>query len=131
MAASADLPVILLSFFWRRFNTAGAVSGLRRVDRLDRPDPRRARGERTETPCFRWRIRGFLSIPAVSCGGLGGDAASRRQVVRDEVCRADGAIQYGVRRGKGDGASVYLPWRSRVTTTGGPIAELQGLPGSV
>jgi cation/acetate symporter len=28
VAASANLPVILLSLFWRRFNTAGAVSGL-------------------------------------------------------------------------------------------------------
>ena len=28
VAASANLPVILLSIFWRRFNTAGAVSGL-------------------------------------------------------------------------------------------------------
>jgi cation/acetate symporter len=28
VAASANLPVILLSIFWKRFNTAGAVSGL-------------------------------------------------------------------------------------------------------
>jgi cation/acetate symporter len=28
VAASANLPAILLSLFWRRFNTAGAVSGL-------------------------------------------------------------------------------------------------------
>ncbi len=28
VAASANLPVILFSIFWRRFNTAGAVSGL-------------------------------------------------------------------------------------------------------
>jgi cation/acetate symporter len=28
VAASANLPVIVLSLFWRRFNTAGAVSGL-------------------------------------------------------------------------------------------------------
>src|SRR3974390_577016 len=28
VAASANLPVILLSIFWRRFNTAGAVAGL-------------------------------------------------------------------------------------------------------
>jgi cation/acetate symporter len=28
VAASANLPVIVLSIFWRRFNTAGAVSGL-------------------------------------------------------------------------------------------------------
>jgi cation/acetate symporter len=28
VAASANLPVILLSLFWRRFNTAGAVMGL-------------------------------------------------------------------------------------------------------
>jgi cation/acetate symporter len=28
VAASANLPVILLSVFWKRFNTAGAVSGL-------------------------------------------------------------------------------------------------------
>ncbi|SRR5579862_581267 len=28
VAASANLPVILLSLFWRRFNTAGAVAGL-------------------------------------------------------------------------------------------------------
>ena len=28
VAASANLPVIVLSIFWRRFNTAGAVGGL-------------------------------------------------------------------------------------------------------
>ncbi len=28
VAASANLPVIVLSIFWRRFNTAGAVTGL-------------------------------------------------------------------------------------------------------
>ena len=28
VAASANLPVIVFSIFWRRFNTAGAVSGL-------------------------------------------------------------------------------------------------------
>src|SRR5438046_7747746 len=28
VAASANLPVIVLSLFWRRFNTAGAVCGL-------------------------------------------------------------------------------------------------------
>ena len=28
VAASANLPVILLSVFWKRFNTMGAVSGL-------------------------------------------------------------------------------------------------------
>src|SRR5262249_54173680 len=28
VAASANLPVILMSIFWRRFNTAGAVAGL-------------------------------------------------------------------------------------------------------
>jgi cation/acetate symporter len=28
VAASANLPVIVLSIFWRRFNTVGAVSGL-------------------------------------------------------------------------------------------------------
>ena len=28
VAASANLPVIVLSLFWRRFNTAGAVAGL-------------------------------------------------------------------------------------------------------
>ena len=28
VAASANLPVIVLSIFWRRFNTAGAVCGL-------------------------------------------------------------------------------------------------------
>jgi len=28
VAASANLPVILLSLFWRRFNTAGAVAGI-------------------------------------------------------------------------------------------------------
>ena len=28
VAASANLPVIVLSIFWRRFNTAGAVAGL-------------------------------------------------------------------------------------------------------
>jgi cation/acetate symporter len=28
VAASANLPVIVLSIFWRRFNTAGAVVGL-------------------------------------------------------------------------------------------------------
>jgi cation/acetate symporter len=28
VAASANLPAIVLSLFWRRFNTAGAVSGL-------------------------------------------------------------------------------------------------------
>ena len=28
VAASANLPVILFSIFWRRFNTAGAVCGL-------------------------------------------------------------------------------------------------------
>lgn len=28
VAASANLPVILLSLFWRRFNTVGAVSGM-------------------------------------------------------------------------------------------------------
>jgi cation/acetate symporter len=28
VAASANLPVIVMSIFWRRFNTVGAVSGL-------------------------------------------------------------------------------------------------------
>jgi cation/acetate symporter len=28
VAASANLPVIVVSIFWRRFNTAGAVAGL-------------------------------------------------------------------------------------------------------
>jgi len=28
VAASANLPVIVLSLFWKRFNTAGAVAGL-------------------------------------------------------------------------------------------------------
>src|SRR5438270_13518413 len=28
VAASANVPVIILSIFWRRFNTAGAVCGL-------------------------------------------------------------------------------------------------------
>jgi cation/acetate symporter len=28
MAASANLPAIVLALFWRRFNTAGAVSGI-------------------------------------------------------------------------------------------------------
>ncbi|MFH7813319.1 cation acetate symporter, partial [Acetobacter lovaniensis] len=28
VAASANLPVIVFSIFWRRFNTAGAVAGL-------------------------------------------------------------------------------------------------------
>ena len=28
VAASANLPVIVMSIFWRRFNTAGAVTGL-------------------------------------------------------------------------------------------------------
>ncbi|MDQ4000089.1 MAG: cation acetate symporter, partial [Actinomycetota bacterium] len=28
VAASANVPVILLTIFWRRFNTAGAISGM-------------------------------------------------------------------------------------------------------
>ena len=40
VAASANLPVILFSLFWQRFNTTGAVTGIATGPaRVDRPDP--------------------------------------------------------------------------------------------
>ena len=64
VAASANLPVIVLSIFWRRFNTAGAVAGLAvgllasivliivspSVMGLDTPPPPRARVTSSSTP---------------------------------------------------------------------------------
>jgi cation/acetate symporter len=38
VAASANLPTILYSLFWKGFNTKGALVDLRRAHLLDRPD---------------------------------------------------------------------------------------------
>ena len=78
VAASANLPVIVLSLFWRRFNTAGAVCGLATglvvlagVDR-DQPEHPAARDA-----IFPLENPGIVSIPLGFLGAVLGTLLTR------------------------------------------------------
>jgi cation/acetate symporter len=76
VAASANLPAILLSLFWRRFNTAGAVTGLATglassiILILLSPDF-------MPNPWFPLKNPGIVSIPLGFAGAIAGTLLSR------------------------------------------------------
>ena len=94
VAASANLPVIVLSLFWKRFNTAGAVMGLAtRPARLARPDhdqPQHHEGRSAHgrgparhliqrPPIFPLENPGILSIPLGFLGAILGTFLRRER----------------------------------------------------
>ena len=107
VAASANLPVIVLSIFWRRFNTAGAVTGLAvgllasiglilvspSIMGIDPPTVTgAARHLIQHKAIFPLENPGILSIPLGFLGGDPRDAAESRAVGGNEVQRTAGAL---------------------------------------
>ena len=84
MAASANLPVIVFSLFWRRFNTTGAVVGIGHraccasiILILLSPTLRRHEGA-----IFPLTNPGILSIPLGFLGAIVGTMLSKRTARR-------------------------------------------------
>ena len=111
MAASANLPVIVLSIFWKRFNTAGAVCGLAVGLLSHRPDHgqpqhhgdrcrhrRQARHLIQGAPLFPLKNPGILSIP------LGFLAAILGTLLSHDPAAADKFDELTVRANTGLGA---------------------------
>lgn len=94
VAASANLPVIVMSIFWKRFNTAGAVSGLAvglassialilvgpSVMGIDPPNvAASARHLIQRAPLFPLENPGIVSIPLGFLGAMLGTLLGRRE----------------------------------------------------
>jgi cation/acetate symporter len=94
VAASANLPVIVMSIFWKRFNTSGAVWGLAAgllssialilmgpsVMGVDPPNiAASARHLIQRTPLFPLENPGILSIPLGFLGAFVGTLLGRRE----------------------------------------------------
>jgi cation/acetate symporter len=99
VAASANLPVILFSIFWKRFNTVGAVSGLATgllgaivliflgpsIMTVDAPTVApAARHIIQHTPIFPLENPGILSIPLGFLGAILGTLLSQRDPAGEE-----------------------------------------------
>src|SRR5271170_4826859 len=99
VAASANLPVILFSIFWKRFNTAGAVAGLATgllasivlifmgpsIMTVDAPTvAAAARHIIQHAPIFPLENPGILSIPLGFLGAILGTLLSKRDLVGEE-----------------------------------------------
>ncbi len=116
VAASANLPVIVLSLFWRRFNTAGAVCGLATglvssfVLIVLSPSIMRA------DAIFPLENPGIVSIPLGFLGAVLGTLLQARAGSRAQVHGAERARQHGPRRRARQLALSVAPhdrpWRS-------------------
>src|SRR5580692_10186072 len=99
VAASANLPVILFSIFWKRFNTAGAVAGLATgllasivliflgpsIMAVDAPTVApAARHIIQHAPIFPLENPGILSIPLGFLGAIVGTLSSKRDPAGEE-----------------------------------------------
>ena len=99
VAASANLPVILFSIFWKRFNTAGAVAGLATgllasivlifigpsIMTVDAPTVApAARHIIQHAPFFPLENPGILSIPLGFLGAIFGTLLSQRDPAGEE-----------------------------------------------
>jgi cation/acetate symporter len=99
VAASANLPVILFSIFWRRFNTTGAVTGLAAgllgsivlifigpsIMGVDAPTVApAARHMIQHAPIFPLENPGMLSIPIGFLGAIVGTLLSKRDAAGEE-----------------------------------------------
>jgi cation/acetate symporter len=99
VAASANLPVILFSIFWRRFNTTGAVMGLvagllasivlifigPSIMTVDAPTVApAARHMIQHAPIFPLENPGMLSIPIGFIGAILGTLLSKRDLAGEE-----------------------------------------------
>src|SRR5580693_1606696 len=99
VAASANLPVIVLSIFWRRFNTTGAVAGLAAgllasivlifigpsIMTVDAPTiAPAARHMIQHAPIFPLENPGMLSIPIGFIGAILGTLLSKRDLAGEE-----------------------------------------------
>src|SRR5271168_1526925 len=99
VAASANLPVILFSIFWKRFNTAGAVAGLATgllasivlifigpsIMTVDAPTVApAARHVIQHAPIFPLENPGILSIPLGFLGAIFGTLLSKRDPAGEE-----------------------------------------------
>ncbi|MGA6954158.1 MAG: hypothetical protein WBY73_03550, partial [Candidatus Acidiferrales bacterium] len=99
VAASANLPVILFSIFWRRFNTTGAVMGLAAgllgsivlifigpsIMGVDAPTVApAARHMIQHAPIFPLENPGMLSIPIGFLGAICGTLLSKRDAAGEE-----------------------------------------------
>ena len=134
VAASANLPVIVLSIFWRRFNTAGAVAGLGVgllasiglilvSPSLMAIDPATVIGTARHLiqakAWFPLENPGILSIPLGFLGAVRGNADQPRADLAAQVQRVAGAFEYRVGSGEGDGAlrplaSTIAAWAFRL-----------------
>ncbi len=116
VAASANLPVIVLSIFWRRFNTAGAVTGLAvgcsppsalilvspSIMAIDPPTVAGAARHLIQAkPIFPLENPGILSIPLGFLGAIVGTLVSHEPTLEAQVQRAAGAVEHRAGRGKG------------------------------
>lgn len=99
VAASANLPVIVLSIFWKRFNTAGAVCGLGAglvgsilliligpsIMGVDAPTvAASARHMIQHAPIFPLENPGILSVPIGFAGAILGTLSTSRDLVAEE-----------------------------------------------
>jgi cation/acetate symporter len=99
VAASANLPVIVMSIFWRRFNTVGAVSGLAvgllasiglilvspSLMGIDPPTVTGAARHLIQaTPWFALENPGILSIPLGFIGAIVGTLISNEPSSQDK-----------------------------------------------
>ena len=117
VAASANLPVILLSIFWHRFTTEGAVWGLATglvsslVLIVIGPSIMGTDGKHLihGEPIFPLENPGILSIPIGFLGAFLGtlSAAGRRR--RAQIHRTGGPREHRSGRGEGGGALAALP----------------------
>ncbi|WP_343162102.1 solute symporter family protein [Phragmitibacter flavus] len=92
VAASANLPVILFSVFWKRFNTTGAVMGLvvglassiiLIVISPSVMDPVAGKALITGDPIFPLKNPGIVSIPLGFLGAILGTLLSKRDLVAE------------------------------------------------
>lgn len=99
VAASANLPVIVFSVFWKRFNTAGAVTGLivglaasivlivlsPSVMGIDGPDVAAAKRHLIQAaPIFPLTNPGIVSIPVGLIAAVLGTLLSKREIEAEE-----------------------------------------------
>ena len=109
VAASANLPAILLSLFWPRFNTAGAVSGL--ATGLISSIGLILLGPAVNGPdaLFPLENPGILSIPAGFLAAWAGTLLSRDRSSEVKFAELNVRSEHRARRRKGDAALDYLP----------------------
>ena len=120
LAASANLPVILFTLFWRKFNATGAIWGIvggiltcltliavsPNIRGIDPPEKLTARHPVQAAPIFPLENPGIVSIPAGFLFAIAGTLLAARKYEGAEAERAFDEMQFRAYTGAGSDGSV-------------------------